>query len=147
MDNDAAYEATMATLCHVYRDRYTILAAVAKEDSARSRWLLVAAALWKTANESKRALDQIEHNSISAQPLRDNIKLSIENSRSTSYAFYCNAGFGQSNAETDSRNLELVPPTLPESWDASWQSVGTNGDDPILDLFTDIENDSSCQRQ
>ena len=145
MDNDAAYEAIMATLCHVYRDRYTILAALAKEDSARSRWLLVAAALWKSANESKRALEQIEHNSIEMRPLRDSIALSIDNSRSTSYAFYCNAGFGLSNAETDVRNLELAPPTLPESWDISLQSVGEDGKDPILDLFPDIENDSACQ--
>ena len=138
MESDSAYSATMRTLCHVYVDRDTLLATLAKEDSARSRWLLVAAALWSTANESEKALEHIEHNAPNLQFMRDSIAANAENSRATSYSFYCNAGFGTPDASTEDRDIELSQPNLPSAWDAAVQSVQPNGEDAVLDLFKDI---------
>ena len=91
MADDAAYNATMNTLCHIYVDRDTLLNYVAKETSERSRYLMVAAALWSTANESAAALSQLEHSAPHLDALRQAIATNIASSRLTSYAFYCNA--------------------------------------------------------
>ena len=138
MADDAAYNATMNTLCHVYVDRDTLLNCVAKETSERSRYLMVAAALWSTANESALALSELEHNAPHLQALRQSIATNISNTRVTSYAFYCNAGFGQPNQDTFAKDVELSQANIPDAWDAAVQSVQPNGDDAIMNLFDDI---------
>ena len=138
MADDAAYNATMNTLCHIYVDRDTLLNYVAKETSERSRYLMVAAALWSTANESAAALSQLEHSAPHLDALRQAIATNIASSRLTSYAFYCNAGFGQPNDETFAKDAQLSQANIPDAWDAAVQSVQPNGEDAILQLFDDI---------
>ena len=138
MVDDAAFNATMNTLCHIYVDRDTLLNCVARESSERSRYLLVAAALWSTANESAAALSQLQHDAPHLHALRQAIATNVANSRLTSYSFYCNAGFGEPNNDTFAKDAELAQVNIPDAWDAAVQSVQPNGEDAILQLFDDI---------
>lgn len=135
MESDAAYEATMRTLCHVYSSRDGLLAACCREESMRSRYLLTAAALWKTSIEAKRALQLVDCSSHEVDALARCIAKNADYSLLSSYTCYCNAGFGNAGPEHHLHDVRLASPPLPKQWDSELQSVGQDGEDEILALF------------
>ena len=145
MDDDIQYTATMRALVHVYRTRDNLVAACVAGDTERLRWLLIAASMWLSAQQTQRALSMME-NDADRQNLRRDVWRSIYRTRVSSYACYRNSGFGFPHAEADMKCADMQTAVHLHKWDPQVQSVSADGSDAVLELFDTFTSQSQCQQ-